>query len=106
MKKQHQIGGIQNDAFRFGLQGGKSNPLESALESAKLTQEQINRKNLRVHLWKCISTEDGFPSRFYRPTEPIPSSMLGLEVMNGRLDDFGFEDYLNDPHGNLKPSGL
>ncbi|KAM1792211.1 hypothetical protein ACFX12_036089 [Malus domestica] len=41
-----------------------------------------------------------------RPAGPIPSSTLGLEVMNGRLDDFGFEDYLNDPHGNLKPSGL
>ncbi|CAK9136872.1 unnamed protein product [Ilex paraguariensis] len=27
----------------------------------------------------------------------IPSSMLGLEAMTGCLEDFGFEDYLNDP---------
>ncbi|KAM1591937.1 hypothetical protein FF1_035833 [Malus domestica] len=44
---EHQIGGIQNDALRFGLHVIKSNlvdshPLESALESAKLTQEKIN----------------------------------------------------------------
>ncbi|TQD83929.1 hypothetical protein C1H46_030512 [Malus baccata] len=36
-------------------------------------------------------------SRFQRPAGPIPSSMLGLEAMTGKLDDFGFEDYLNDP---------
>ncbi|KAB2634892.1 cyclin-B1-2-like [Pyrus ussuriensis x Pyrus communis] len=28
-----------------------------------------------------------------RSAGPIPSSMLGLEVMTGRLNDFGFEDY-------------
>ncbi|KAM1484074.1 hypothetical protein TB2_035306 [Malus domestica] len=44
---EHQIGGIPNDALRFRLHVIKSNlvaslPLESALESAKLTQEQIN----------------------------------------------------------------
>ncbi|VVB09174.1 unnamed protein product [Arabis nemorensis] len=30
-----------------------------------------------------------------RPPGPIPSSMLGLEVYTGAVDDFGFEDYLN-----------
>ncbi|GFY84826.1 proteasome maturation factor UMP1 [Actinidia rufa] len=35
--------------------------------------------------------------RFQRPPGPIPSSMLGLEAMTGSLEDFGFEDYLNDP---------
>ncbi|CAN6554608.1 unnamed protein product [Malus baccata var. baccata] len=48
---EHQIGGIQNDARRFGLHGVKNDlvgahPLESALESANLTQEQINMKIL------------------------------------------------------------
>lgn len=33
--------------------------------------------------------------RFQRPAGPIPSSMLGLEVYTGAIDDFGFEDYLN-----------
>ena len=33
--------------------------------------------------------------RFQRPSGPIPSSMLGLEVYTGAIDDFGFEDYLN-----------
>ncbi|XP_031101080.1 cyclin-B1-2-like [Ipomoea triloba] len=35
--------------------------------------------------------------RFQRPPGVIPSSMLGLEAMTGALEDFGFEDYLNDP---------
>ncbi|KAB2632101.1 cyclin-B1-2-like [Pyrus ussuriensis x Pyrus communis] len=48
---KHQIVGIQNNAFRFGLHSVKSDlvsahPLKSALESAKLTQEQINTKIL------------------------------------------------------------
>ncbi|CAN6583924.1 unnamed protein product [Malus baccata var. baccata] len=48
-----------------------------------------------VHLSvECNSTEDGFPSRFHRSAGPIPSSMLGLEAMTKRLNDFGFEDYL------------
>ncbi|KAF3535420.1 hypothetical protein F2Q69_00020089 [Brassica cretica] len=34
---------------------------------------------------------------FQRPPGPIPSSMLGLEVYTGAIDNFGFEDYLNDP---------
>ena len=33
--------------------------------------------------------------RFQRQSGPIPSSMLGLEVYTGAIDDFGFEDYLN-----------
>ncbi|KAK8583957.1 hypothetical protein V6N12_068211 [Hibiscus sabdariffa] len=33
--------------------------------------------------------------RFQRPL--LPYSMLGLEALTGTLDDFGFEDFLNDP---------
>ncbi|THG04794.1 hypothetical protein TEA_001726 [Camellia sinensis var. sinensis] len=45
-----------------------------------------------VHMSFSVS-----PSRFQRPPGPIPSSMLGLEALTGGLEDFGFEDYLNDP---------
>ncbi|PQQ17100.1 hypothetical protein Pyn_27821 [Prunus yedoensis var. nudiflora] len=104
---EHQIGGIQNDALRFGLQGVKSDlvgshPLESAYESAKMKQEQINRKVLGYTYGSAfplkMDLERQILSRFQRPAGAIPSSMLGLEAMTGRLDDFGFEDYLNDPH--------
>ncbi|XP_028769501.1 cyclin-B1-2 [Neltuma alba] len=102
----HQIGGVQNDKLRFGLQGVKSDivgshPLESAQKSARQTQESMKRK--------CIINTYGsaFPlkmdldrqilSRFQRPPGAIPSSMLGLEAYTGSLDHIGFEDYLNDP---------
>lgn len=51
--------------------------------------------NIELHLSRrfvCISLNN---YRFQRPAGAIPSSMLGLEAMTGRLDDFGFEDYLN-----------
>lgn len=51
--------------------------------------------NSELHLslrFVCISLNN---YRFQRPAGAIPSSMLGLEAMTGRLDDFGFEDYLN-----------
>ncbi|EOY04263.1 Proteasome maturation factor UMP1 [Theobroma cacao] len=179
---QHEIGGLQNDALRFGLHGVKSDlvgshPLQSAYESAKKTQEEMRRKVLantygtalplkmdldrqilsrvythtdthtisaasdylvlfyfgtltegsyglcgewEVVVWKektiCMNeallffrglhhrsaskTLIGYKGRwrllrFQRPL--LPSSMLGLEALTGTLDDFGFEDYLNDP---------
>ncbi|BBH00122.1 acclimation of photosynthesis to environment [Prunus dulcis] len=113
---EHQIGGVQNDALRFGLQGVKSDlvgshPLESAYESAKMKQEQINRKvlgytygsafplkmDLERQILSRVTSYTDCALRFQRPAGAIPSSMLGLEAMTGRLDDFGFEDYLNDP---------
>uniref|UniRef100_A0A2P2KWR8 Cyclin-B1-2-like n=2 Tax=Rhizophora mucronata TaxID=61149 RepID=A0A2P2KWR8_RHIMU len=126
----HEIGGIQNDALRFGLNGVKSDflashPLESAYHSTRKNEEGMRRKILantygsafplkmdldrqilsrlnslslslarshnilpRCYFWKFC--------RFQRPPGPIPSSMLGLEALTGSLDDFGFEDYLND----------
>ncbi|KAF7811236.1 cyclin-B1-2-like [Senna tora] len=110
----HQIGGVQNDALRFGLHGVKSDivgshPLESAQESVRKTHEELKRK--------CIINTYGtaFPlkmdldrqilSRFQRPPGVIPSSMLGLEAYTGSLDNIGFEDYLNDPRDSetLRP---
>ncbi|KAF2313750.1 hypothetical protein P3X46_029554 [Hevea brasiliensis] len=102
----HEIGGIQNDALRFGLHGVKSDlvgahPLESTYQSAKNTQEQMRRKILANTFGSAfplkMDLDRQILSRFQRPPGPIPSSMLGLEAHTGRLDDFGFEDYLNDP---------
>ncbi|KAK3004119.1 hypothetical protein RJ639_020110, partial [Escallonia herrerae] len=47
-------------------------------------------------------------TRFQRPRGAISSSMLGLEAMTGALEDFGFEDYLNDPRESetLRPADM
>ncbi|EEF36388.1 cyclin-B1-2 [Ricinus communis] len=102
----HETGGIQNDALRFGLHGVKSDileshPLESAYQSARKTQEEMRTKILGNTYGSAFPLKMDFErqilSRFQRPPGPIPSSMLGLEALTGSLDDFGFEDYLNDP---------
>nr|AFK37364.1 unknown [Lotus japonicus] len=67
----HQIGGVHNDLLRFGIHG-----------AAFPLKEELDRQIL---------------SRFQRPRGAIPSSMLGLEIVTGSLDHFGFEDCLNDP---------
>ncbi|KAF3965695.1 hypothetical protein CMV_010140, partial [Castanea mollissima] len=45
---------------------------------------------------------------FQRPPGAISSSMLGLEALTGSLDEFGFEDYLNDPKDSetLRPLNM
>ncbi|GAV75632.1 UMP1 domain-containing protein, partial [Cephalotus follicularis] len=102
----HEIGGVQNDALRFGLHGVKSDiigshPLESSYQSARKTQEDTKRKILGNMYGSAFSLKMDLDrqilSRFQRPQGAIPSSMLGLEALMGSLDDFGFEDYLNDP---------
>ncbi|KAL5581983.1 hypothetical protein UlMin_014425 [Ulmus minor] len=102
----HEIGGVQNDALRFGLQGVKSDivgshPLESSYESSRRTEEEMKRKIL-AHTYGSafplkMDLDRQILSRFQRPPGAIPSSMLGLEALTGNLDNFGFEDYLNDP---------
>ncbi|GMN57042.1 hypothetical protein TIFTF001_026150 [Ficus carica] len=156
----HEIGGVQNDALRFGLNGVKSDivgshPLESAFQSVcisslcltvwfprnfsvkfsrksgpkfgffavgvetgspasvaavllgfwtdytRRTQEEMKRKILTNTYGSAfplkMDLDRQILSRFQRPPGAIPSSMLGLEALTGTLDDFGFEDYLNDP---------
>ncbi|CAK9143861.1 unnamed protein product [Ilex paraguariensis] len=114
---EHEIGGVKNDALRFGLHGVKSDivgshPLESEYQSTRMRQEDMKRKilvntygsafPLRMELDRQIL------SRFQRPVGGIPSSMLGLEAMTGALEDFGFEDYLNDPRDSetFRPDDL
>uniref|UniRef100_A0A2P2KWR0 Cyclin-B1-2-like n=1 Tax=Rhizophora mucronata TaxID=61149 RepID=A0A2P2KWR0_RHIMU len=101
----HEIGGIQNDALRFGLNGVKSDflashPLESAYHSTRKNEEGMRRKILANTYGSAfplkMDLDRQILSRFQRPPGPIPSSMLGLEALTGSLDDFGFEDYLND----------
>ncbi|KAL8161103.1 hypothetical protein V2J09_012592 [Rumex salicifolius] len=103
---QHEIGGIQTDALRFGLHGVKSDileahPFQSAFKSAKDVQDEMKRTVLANTYGSAfplkMDLDRQILSRFQRPAGPIPSSMLGLEAVNGSLDDIGFEDYLNDP---------
>ncbi|WZZ67988.1 hypothetical protein YC2023_079358 [Brassica napus] len=75
-------------------------------EIARVDEEDYHWAYLRY----CTSTEDGYgqANPLTRPSGPIPSSMLGLEVYTGAIDDFGFEDYLNDPRDSetFKPVDL
>ena len=102
----HEIGGVRSDAFRFGLHGVKSDivgshPLQSSYHSAKVRQEKMKRKILANTYGSALpmklELELQILSRFQRPSGSITSSMVGLEALTGALDDFGFEDYLNDP---------
>uniref|UniRef100_A0A5B7BCL3 Putative cyclin-B1-2 n=1 Tax=Davidia involucrata TaxID=16924 RepID=A0A5B7BCL3_DAVIN len=110
----HEIGGVQSDALRFGLKGVKSDiveshPLQSAYHSARKTQEEMNRKILANTYGSAfpmkMDMDRQILSRFQRPPGAVPSSMLGLEALTGDLEDFGFEDYLNDPRDSetLRP---
>ncbi|KAL6324490.1 hypothetical protein AAG906_013302 [Vitis piasezkii] len=102
----HEIGGVRNDALRFGLQGVKSDivgshPLESAYQSQREIQEGMKRRILANTYGTAfplkMDLDAQILSRFQRPPGAIPSSMLGLEALTGSLDNFGFEDYLSDP---------
>ncbi|KAL7256426.1 hypothetical protein ACSBR1_010364 [Camellia fascicularis] len=101
----HEIGGLQNDTFRFGLRSVKSDivgshPLQSAYQSTKEVQEQMKRRILLNTYGSALPLKMDLDrqmlSRFQRPPGPIPSSMLGLEALTGSLDGFGFEDYLSE----------
>lgn len=101
---EHEIGGLRNDALRFGLQGVKSeivgsHPLESAYQSASVREEQVKRKILANTYGSAfplkMELDRKILSRVQRPPGIIPSSRLGLEAMTGALEDFGVEDFLS-----------
>ncbi|KAL3526690.1 hypothetical protein ACH5RR_011346 [Cinchona calisaya] len=102
-----EIGEPKFDTLRFGLQSVKgeivgSHPLESAYNTAKVRQQQTKRQILANAYGSAFPLKMEFDrqilsKRFQRPPGAIPSSYLGLEAMTGALEDFGFEDYLNDP---------
>ncbi|CAI9763330.1 unnamed protein product [Fraxinus pennsylvanica] len=102
----HEIGGLRNDPLRNGLHGVKSDiigshPLQSSYQSAKVRQEDMKKKILANTYGAAfplkMELDCQIISKFQRPPGAIPSSFLGLEAMNGTLEDFGFQDYLNDP---------
>ncbi|KAG5244343.1 PROTEASOME MATURATION PROTEIN UMP1 [Salix viminalis] len=102
---EHQIGEV-HDSLRFGLDAKRgdiigSHPLESVFLSVEKNQEDMKRITLANAYGAAFPVQMGIErqmlSRFQRPPGPIPSSMLGLEALTGSLEDFGFEDYLNDP---------
>ncbi|MFS8011184.1 putative proteasome maturation factor Ump1 [Helianthus anomalus] len=62
---EHEIGGLKNDALRFGLQGVKSDivgshPLESAFQSANVREEQMKRKILANTYGSAFSLKQEF----------------------------------------------
>ncbi|CAN0928958.1 CYCB1-2 [Linum grandiflorum] len=102
----HEAGAIEKDPLRFGLHGVKSDlvgshPLQAAYGSTIKTQEDMKRRVLANTYGSAfpvkMDLERQLLTRFQRPPGAIPSSMLGLEAITGSLDNFGFEDYLNDP---------
>ncbi|KAK1376080.1 Proteasome maturation factor UMP1 [Heracleum sosnowskyi] len=114
---EQEIGGLKNDALRFGLQGVKSDivgshPLESSYHSASIREEKMKRKILANTYGSAfplkMELDRKILSRFQRPPGPIPSSMLGLESMTGALENFGVEDYLNDPRDSetVRPADM
>ncbi|RZC69956.1 hypothetical protein C5167_033082 [Papaver somniferum] len=97
----HEVGGI-NDALRFGLNGVKSDivgvhPVQSTFKSTKMSQAEMKRRGLAMTYGSAFPLKMDLDSRmlarFQRPPGAVSSSMLGLEAVNGTLDDFGFEDF-------------
>ncbi|KAF9618221.1 hypothetical protein IFM89_000856 [Coptis chinensis] len=102
---EHEIGGIQNDALRFGLNGVKSDilevhPVQTANQSVKKTEAEIKRMILENTYGSAfplkMDLDRQILARFQRPPGALPSAMLGYEALTGSLDDFGFEDF-SDP---------
>ncbi|XP_051117906.1 cyclin-B1-2-like [Andrographis paniculata] len=100
------LDGRAEDPLRFGIHGVKSDiiephPLESAYSSAKVRQQEMKKKILENTYGAAfplkMDLDRQILSKFQRPPGAIPSSFVGLEAMTGTLEDFGFEDYLNDP---------
>ncbi|KAF5205378.1 Cyclin-b1-2 [Thalictrum thalictroides] len=103
----HEVGGVKNDALRFGLHGVKSDildvhPLQSSLQSFEKTETQMQRSILErtygYALPMKMDLERQILARVQRPPG-LPSSMLGYEALTGSLDVFDCEDYHshNDP---------
>ncbi|XP_068642413.1 cyclin-B1-2-like [Aristolochia californica] len=102
----HSVSEIQSDALRFGLQGVKSDilachPLQFFRESQRKNDAITQRRFLEATYGSAMPLRTDLDTqilaRFQRPPGALPSSSLGLEALDGSLDYFGFEDYLNDP---------
>ncbi|KAL1563227.1 cyclin-B1-2-like [Salvia divinorum] len=98
--------GRTDDLLRFGIHGVKSDiiephPLQSARRSAKQTQEEMKKRILSNTYGAAfpmkMEMDRQILSKFQRPPGAVPSSFVGLEAFTGTMEEFGFEDYLNDP---------
>jgi proteasome maturation protein len=95
-----------HDTLRHGLPALKNealpmHPVEVIQNTTSKYQQQTKRTLLEKVYGSAfpmkMDIERQILSKFQRPPGLVPSSMLGLESLTGSLDDFGFEDYLNDP---------
>ncbi|KAF3945786.1 hypothetical protein CMV_027873 [Castanea mollissima] len=85
----HEIGGIQNDALRFGLHGVKSDivgshPLESAYQSAMKTQEEMNRKIL------ANTYGSAFPLKMDLDKQILSRTIQWVKISSARVPDWKY----------------
>lgn len=101
----HDVVG-SHDILRHGLPAFKNDALpvhsvEVIQRTAKTYQAQTKRTLLEKAYGSALpmkmDIERQILSRFQRPPGLLPSAMLGLESLTGELDEFGFEDFLNNP---------
>ncbi|KAG0605260.1 hypothetical protein M758_9G043800, partial [Ceratodon purpureus] len=101
----HDVVG-SHDTLRHGLPAFKNDvlpvhPVEVIQRTSRALQAQTKRSLLERAYGSAfpmkMDIERQILSRVQRPPGLIPSSMLGLESLTGELDEFGFEDFLNDP---------
>ncbi|GBG81831.1 hypothetical protein CBR_g34012 [Chara braunii] len=94
-----------HDNLRFGLPALKqdalvAHPVEEIQKTHHQIEQETKRKLMELAYGSAFTMrmkiEEGILSRFQRPPG-APCSMLGLEVLTGRVEDFSFEDYLDDP---------
>ncbi|CAK9179312.1 unnamed protein product [Ilex paraguariensis] len=97
---EHEIGGVKNDALRFGLHGVKSDivgshPLESEYQSTRMRQEDMKRKIL-------VNTYgSAFPLRM-----ELDRQILSRKTMEAaKKQNRGFEDSKNGSADELKAVG-
>eukprot|EP00850_Spirogloea_muscicola_P006150 SM000029S10445 [mRNA] locus=s29:147298:148534:- [translate_table: standard] len=94
-----------HDALRHGLPALKQDALpahavEAILESAGRRETETQRMLLEQSYGLALPSRMAIDAQILarvRRLPGLPSSLLGLRSMTGELDDFGFEDYLDDP---------
>ncbi len=94
-----------HDSLRLGLPSLKedvktAHPVqiiqETGRSSARSTKAQMLRDLYGVAVPAKMQIEEQILSKFQR-LPGLPSSRLGLESLNGALDEFGFESFLGMP---------
>ncbi|KAI5082938.1 hypothetical protein GOP47_0002681 [Adiantum capillus-veneris] len=95
-----------HETLRHGLTSFKqeavpAHPVEIVQSNSEKHHRQTQRSLLERAYGSAVplrmDIDRQILSRFQRPPGLLPSSMLGLHSLTGELDEFGFEDFLNDP---------